>query len=99
MAAARLDPDNPGLLQGQRTGMDRTRITPERWQRMQDLFGRAVSLPAQERAHLLVEECGEDVSLREQVLALLLTTGGDDGDLEERVDHAVGGILPTPEIV
>jgi serine/threonine-protein kinase len=79
--------------------MDRTRITPERWQRMQDLFGRAVPLTAPERARLLMDECGEDVSLREQVMALLLTTGDDDGELEERVDRAARGTIPTPEIV
>jgi tetratricopeptide (TPR) repeat protein len=78
--------------------MDRTKITPERWQRMQDLFGRAASLPAADRARLLVEECGEDVALREQVLALLLTTG-DDGELEERVEQAMSGTTPAPEIL
>jgi serine/threonine-protein kinase len=78
--------------------MDRTRLTPERWQRMQDLFGRALPLPPASRARLLVDECGEDVSLREQVMALLLTTADDDGDLEDRIDRARQGTLPVPEI-
>jgi serine/threonine-protein kinase len=79
--------------------MDRTRITPERWQRMQDLFGRALPLTAPERARLLMSECGDDVSLREQVLALLLTTGDDGGELEDQVDRAVGGTIAAPEII
>ena len=78
--------------------MDHTRLTPERWQRMQDLFGRALSLPPAGRARLLLEECGEDLSLREQVMALLLTTGDDDGELEDQVDRARRSVVPVPEI-
>ena len=46
-------------------------MTPERWQRLQEVFERALPLDPDERAQVLVKECGDDIALREQVLSLL----------------------------
>jgi eukaryotic-like serine/threonine-protein kinase len=60
----------------------RSQITPERWQRIQRLYERALPLHAEARAKLLVAECAQDATLREQVLALLIATNDDGTDIE-----------------
>lgn len=73
-------------------------ITPERWQRLQDLFERALPLDADGRARLLDVECASDPPLRDQVRALLLASTGDDGALEQRVDRAIAGTMRSREL-
>src|SRR5689334_22421844 len=77
---------------------ERTRITPERWQRLQVVFERALPLEPAARAQLLLDECGTDTSLREQVLALLVASSDDDGDLERRIDRATSLTAPTADL-
>jgi tetratricopeptide (TPR) repeat protein len=66
-------------------------ISAERWQRIQQLYERALPLDAEARAKLLLAECAKDATLREQVLALLITTDDDGGELEHRVDRTLAG--------
>ena len=51
----------------------------ERWNRVEALFHATVALPVLERAAFLDRECGDDVSLRQEVEALLA--------LAERAEH------------
>ncbi len=53
------------------------RLDPERWERVQDLFHKAVELPLDERAEFLETECGGDLALFDAVRALL---EGDERD-------------------
>jgi serine/threonine protein kinase/Tfp pilus assembly protein PilF len=46
-------------------------MRPQEWQRIMDIFDRAVDLPPAERSALLHIECGDDAGLREYVLRLL----------------------------
>jgi eukaryotic-like serine/threonine-protein kinase len=64
-------------------------ISAERWQRIQQLYECALPLEAEARAKLLLAECANDATLREQVLALLIATDDDGGELEHRVDRTL----------
>ena len=78
--------------------MDPITLTPERWLQLQELFGRALPLAPDARADLLLRECAQDTPLREQVMALLLTSGVDDhGELEQRIDRGGSGTIPVPD--
>lgn len=68
-------------------------MTPERWQRLQVLFDRALELDPQARAEFVVAECGEDLSLREQLLSLIMASATDDDRFEERVDGAIASMM------
>ncbi|MGC9945160.1 MAG: protein kinase [Bryobacteraceae bacterium] len=46
-------------------------MTPERWERIKDLFNAAVELPPDERARLLAESCDVDEPARGEVARLL----------------------------
>jgi eukaryotic-like serine/threonine-protein kinase len=53
---------------------------------------------------MLLEECGEDVTLREQVVSLLLASSNDGGEFEQRYEAAVvnllrGSDVPTGAII
>jgi serine/threonine protein kinase/Tol biopolymer transport system component len=58
-------------------------MTPERWQRTEDLYHAAHALPSGERAAFLAEACVEDEALRRDVESLLNEPGSDDGFLTE----------------
>src|SRR5262245_35131926 len=73
-------------------------LTPQRWQRMQELFERAVPLAADERERLLTTECTDDPALREQVLSLLLASHADSGTFEHRLDGAIEGAMRVPDM-
>src|SRR5690606_36987858 len=73
-------------------------LTPQRWQRLQELFERALPLDMESRLRLLSEECTGDPALKEQVLALLLASAADSGTLEMRVESAIAGAMQTPEL-
>jgi tetratricopeptide (TPR) repeat protein len=73
-------------------------ITPERWRRLQELFERAMPLDAAGREELLSAECADDPALKEQVLSLVLASGGDSGTLEYRVDAAIAGAARLPDL-
>src|ERR1700761_7050266 len=55
-------------------------ISPERWQRIEELYHSAVKLPQEQRSDFLKDQCGGDASLRDEVEALLVhaTVSGDD---------------------
>jgi len=46
-------------------------MTPERWQRIEELYHAAYATPAGDRAVFLAEACREDEALRRQVESLL----------------------------
>lgn len=46
-------------------------MTPERWQRIEELYHLALERPAEERANWLVEACAGDDALRREVVVLL----------------------------
>jgi serine/threonine protein kinase len=75
-------------------------MTPERWQRLQEIFDQAADLPVEQRGDFLQNACGADVSLLHQVQSLL---GAVDGDhLEKAVHHAVADVAkpdPTGETI
>ncbi|HVP12409.1 MAG TPA: protein kinase [Phycisphaerae bacterium] len=46
-------------------------MTPDRHERITDLFSEAVELPPRDRADFLNKACGDDVSLRDEITSLL----------------------------
>ncbi|MBW2524878.1 MAG: serine/threonine protein kinase [Deltaproteobacteria bacterium] len=46
-------------------------MSPERWERVCELFGEATALPAERRALLLADACGDDEALLREVYELL----------------------------
>lgn len=47
-------------------------MTPERYKRIEEVFGLAIERRGENRARLIAEACGDDVELRREVEALLL---------------------------
>jgi predicted Ser/Thr protein kinase len=70
-------------------------MSPERWQRIDELFGRALELEPDDRGALLDAECGEDRALREDVEAMLAFSRAAAGFLEtppvEELTAVLGG--------
>jgi serine/threonine protein kinase len=54
-------------------------MTPERWQRVSDIFGAALDRPPHERAAYLDEACVGDTKLRAEVETLLASDGSATG--------------------
>ncbi len=46
-------------------------MTPERWQKVEEVFETAIELPAEEREAFLTQVCGEDDDLRTEIASLL----------------------------
>ncbi len=46
-------------------------LDPERWRRAESIFGKALEAPSEARERLVAEACGEDETLRQEVLSLL----------------------------
>src|SRR5687767_11847846 len=66
------------------------KIVDERWERLQDLFSRAVGLPESEREAFVSAETGNDKDLRDELLELLACdTGRSTGPLT----HALGAAI------
>ena len=62
-------------------------MTPERWQRIQQLFEQALPIEPAQRAAWLATQCGADETLRNAVQALLANDGSTntlDGAMEDR---------------
>ncbi len=55
-------------------------MNTDRWQRLKQLFSAAAEMPIEEQAEFLAAECGSDVELREEVLALLTSAERDIAD-------------------
>ena len=66
-------------------------MSGDRWQRLQELFEAAAELPAAEREPYLDDACGEDASLKREVLALL--EAADSGEVEAALHDAAAGAL------
>lgn len=54
----------------------------ERWRRIEALYHSALKLPAEQRVAFLEESCGEDTSLREEVVSLIAREGAAMGFME-----------------
>jgi serine/threonine protein kinase/tetratricopeptide (TPR) repeat protein len=66
------------------------KIVDDRWERLQDLFSRAVELPENEREAFVTAETGDDKDLRDELLELLACdTGRSTGPLT----HALGAAI------
>lgn len=61
-------------------------MSPERWQKLEELFHRAEALPGAERAAYLDRECAGDEQLRKEVEALIASS--ETGILKEAVARA-----------
>lgn len=68
-------------------------MTPERWQRIEDLFRAAVERPETERESFLAEACGGDEELRGEVLTLLANDTTEDF-IEEPIAGAAVSLAP-----
>ncbi|HUG95146.1 MAG TPA: hypothetical protein VMK30_03285, partial [Pleomorphomonadaceae bacterium] len=68
-------------------------MTPERWQRVKDVFHDALARPAGERAAFLAEACGQDAEARAALERLLDAHGQAEGFLET---PAVGASVDPP---
>ncbi len=69
-------------------------MSPERWQRVQELFARAAALEGAARPALLEKECGDDAELRREVLSLLAHDRGPTlaAAVEQAADAAIGAL-------
>lgn len=74
-------------------------MTPESWERIDELFGRAVDLPATERAEFLNRECGEDDELRAELAALLESDVGARARLVDAVAREAQLVASETELV
>lgn len=72
------------------TSGDTGKITDERWERVQELFSRAVELPASERDAFIVKETGSDAELRKELVELLAC---DNGSSTGPLTQALGAAL------
>jgi eukaryotic-like serine/threonine-protein kinase len=65
----------------------------DRWDRMQDLFHRALRLPPSKRAEFVQGECGADDALAADVLAMLDHDGRPTASLQPSLDQAASDVL------
>ncbi len=70
-------------------------MNPERWQRIEEIFGTVVDRPTAERGAYLTSVCGGDEELRREVLELLAHETAD-GFLEEPIRHATFAVTNEP---
>jgi Tol biopolymer transport system component len=65
-------------------------MTAEHWERIKELFGAALERPPKERYAFLVQACGEDYALRDEVLRLLAEENRPDSLLDKPVVPLLG---------
>ena len=68
-------------------------MTPERWQRVKELFAQASALPMTERAMFVEQASGGDTELRDELSSLLRASDGSDSLPAARVAVAVSALL------
>ena len=68
-------------------------MTPERWERIDQLFHAALESGPAERAAFLARECGGDESLREEVESLLASHEQSDGFIEAPAADVAAALL------
>jgi eukaryotic-like serine/threonine-protein kinase len=61
-------------------------MTPERWHQIEELFNRALDVPAEQRSAFLTEVCGADAELRE-MLERLVRSDAEAADFIETPPH------------
>ena len=68
-------------------------MTPERWQRVKELFSRASALPVEQRSAFVARACDGDAELRDEVSSLLRASEGGDSLPAARVAIAASALL------
>jgi serine/threonine-protein kinase len=68
-------------------------MSPERWNRIQQLFDSAIEVESSMRMAWLAETCADDVALREEVVALLNASEDAQCALDPAIDRAIAGAL------
>jgi predicted Ser/Thr protein kinase len=58
-------------------------LTPERWQKVTELFDAALARDAEERPAFLARQCGDDEALRDEVASLLDSHARDSSFMEQ----------------
>src|SRR5271170_7721468 len=71
--------------------------TAQRWKQIEELFYESLAIPPQSRAALLEERCGSDLELRQEVEALLASSGEPMDFLEQPIIEAAHD-LTSPEL-
>src|SRR5205085_8994122 len=70
-------------------------MTPERWQRVSDLFEAALAREPNLRAAYLTYACADDAELQREVHSLLAAHAQSNGLIDERLSVIAGELLPT----
>src|SRR5262245_3687017 len=70
-------------------------MNPERWQRIEELFGAVVDLPPAEREDYLTGACGADAELRREALELLAHDTADYF-IDNPIKKAVCAVTAAP---
>ena len=74
-------------------------MTPERWQRIGDLFEEALALPADERSAMIDRVAASDKQVRQEVLSLLASHHDlPGGFVQKRIQFAVESFHRTSEV-
>ncbi len=68
-------------------------LSPDRWHQIEALFERALDAPAEQRAELLRQACGDDAELRAQVERLLEAEQASAGFLAEPAGRWAASLL------
>ncbi|MBV6522830.1 MAG: Serine/threonine-protein kinase PknD [Gemmatimonadaceae bacterium] len=68
-----------------------------RWERVQDLFHRVADLAKSEQLRILREECGADMKLHDEVMALLVEDARADSLLDRPVANIADAVLNAPD--
>jgi eukaryotic-like serine/threonine-protein kinase len=68
-------------------------MTPERWQRIQELFGEAIDLPADEREAYLDRACASDAELRARIGRMLVLDEADSPLLDSPPADLVEAVI------
>ncbi|HYL70768.1 MAG TPA: hypothetical protein VEY89_05655, partial [Candidatus Dormibacteraeota bacterium] len=69
-------------------------MTPERWQRVKDVFSQASQLDGRSLEQYLEEACADDAELRSEVASLLSA----HGTREAVIDRPAGDYLPRSHL-
>jgi len=70
-------------------------MTPERWQRLKELFHRALEMGAAERAAFLKAECAGDAELRAEVESLVAADARGEDFLDEGAAGVAAGVVES----
>ena len=68
-------------------------MTPDRWQKIEDLFQAALNLNLDERAQFISHECGSDDNLRREVEALLSFENNDECFIDSSPVTLIGEMI------